>query len=197
MTEADFDTLNHLFKPAAELPFFHLSKEKGQATVALAMKISCFASCQQSWHLFNPMPNALSTELCWKKKHVNMMPNLTRNLSWPIRLGNRSEFMAARNNLFEAIQRFALDWISKIGNFLERGLHSYHTFVDFGEKIGLWILKLLIEFEEAAFIIFDQHYYCLFVHSHLLTLNDQNSDFLEKTQNYSMDEHWQISSLDY
>ena len=74
--------------------------------------------------------------------------------------------MAARNNLFEAIQRFELDWISKIGNFLERGLHSYHTFVDFGIKIGLWILKLLIELEKAAFIIFDHHYYCLFVHSH-------------------------------
>ena len=85
--EANFVTLNHLFKPAAKLLFFQLSKGKGQATVALAMKISCFASCQESWHLFNQMPNALSTEGCWKKKtcqhaaEFDQKP-LMANLTW-------------------------------------------------------------------------------------------------------------------
>ena len=58
-------------------------------------------------------------------------------LHWtlPIWLGNRMEFMVARNNLFEAI--WSESNLTKfLRNFLERGLHSYHTFVDFEIKIG-------------------------------------------------------------
>ena len=142
---------------------FNLPKGKAKSTVALAMKSSSFASCQQSWHLFNPMPNAHSMEIFFLYQILSLiklcqLELLTEWCSW------------LREIIY--LEQFKDLNLTKIGNFLERGLHSYHTFVDFGMKIGsMNIETFIIELEKASFVIFDHHCFCPVVHSYPLNLD--------------------------
>ena len=70
---------------------FHLAKPNQQLRWQWNQLLSLF--CQPTWHLFNPVPNALSMDRGWSFLRPDII-SIFRN---------KMEFRAARNNLFEAI----------------------------------------------------------------------------------------------